>query len=84
VILPEQDRQNFGRLITALDPWLGHVVIIGGWAYRLYRFHPAAQQLDYPPVITLDADIALPARLPVGEPDLRQRLLANGFEEELL
>jgi hypothetical protein len=46
------------QLIGALDPWLEDLVIIGGWSYRLYRFHPMAQQLAYP-VITLDTDIAL-------------------------
>lgn len=30
----------FARLLDALRPWLGHVVIIGGWAHRLHRFHP--------------------------------------------
>ncbi len=84
MILSKQDLGNFVRLIGALDPWLKDLVIIGGWAYRLYRFHPMAQQLAYPPVITLDTDIALPARLPAKEPDIRQRLLASGFEEELL
>jgi hypothetical protein len=70
--------------MAALDPWLGRIVIVGGWAYRLYRLHPVAQQLDYPPVVTLDADVALPSRLPAGDPDLRQRLLSHGFQEELL
>ncbi|SRR6266481_4926709 len=84
MILSKQDLGNFVRLIDALDPWLKDLVIIGGWAYRLYRFHPLAQQLAYPPVITLDTDIALPVRLPAKAPDIRQRLLESGFEEELL
>jgi hypothetical protein len=84
VILLKQDLRNFVRLIGALDPWLKQLVIIGGWAYRLYRFHPMAQQLAYPPVITLDTDIAMPAHLPTKAPDIRQRLLDSGFEEELL
>jgi hypothetical protein len=41
------DFENFGRRIEALTPWLDQVVIIGGWAHRLYRLHPSAQQLDY-------------------------------------
>ena len=84
MILSEQDRENFTRLVAALDPWLGRIVIVGGWAYRLYRLHPVAQQLEYPPIVTLDADVALPSRLPAGDPDLRQRLLSHGFQEELL
>jgi hypothetical protein len=84
LILSQQDRENFSRLIAALGPWLNHMVVVGGWAHRLYRLHPAAQQLDYPPVVTLDADVALPLRLPAIEPDLRERLLAHGFQEELM
>ena len=39
------DFNAFGRLLDALRPWLGHVVIVGGWAHRLHRFHP----LSHPP-----------------------------------
>jgi len=79
-----QDPDPFGRLVTALAPWLDQVVIVGGWAHKLYRLHPSAQKLDYPPLTTLDADIAVPARLPAGEQDIRERLLAYGFTEEFL
>jgi hypothetical protein len=27
----------FVRLIEALEPWLEQVVLIGGWAHRLYQ-----------------------------------------------
>ena len=74
----------FNRLIVALEPWLDRIVIVGGWAHQLYRLHPRAQQLDYPPLATLDADIAMPATLPVGGQDIRERLLAHGFTEEFL
>jgi hypothetical protein len=33
---------------------------------------------------TLDTDVAVPAKLPVGDQDIRERLLAHGFTEELL
>jgi hypothetical protein len=73
----------FQRLVAALEPWLDRMVIVGGWAHQLYRLHPSAQPLDYPPLTTLDADIAVPAKLPAGERDIRERLLAHGFTEEL-
>lgn len=79
-----QDPSPFSRLVAALEPWLGQVVIVGGWAHQLYRQHPHAQELDYPPLTTLDTDVAVPARLPVVEQDIRQRLLASGFTEEFL
>jgi hypothetical protein len=77
-----RDPDAFGRLIAALEPWLDQVVIIGGWAHQLYRLHPEAQELEYQPLGTLDADVAVPATLAVGGPDIRKRLLAYGFAEE--
>jgi hypothetical protein len=38
--------------------------------------------LEYQPLGTLDADVAMPATLAAGEPDIRERLLAYGFAEE--
>ncbi|MBI1805422.1 MAG: hypothetical protein HYR76_00030 [Ignavibacteria bacterium] len=60
------------------------VMIIGGWAHRLYRLHPSAQRIEYVPLTTLDTDIAVPARLKVIDTDMRERLIAHGFEEERL
>ena len=74
----------FSRLIVALAPWLDQFVIIGGWAHQLYRQHSAAQELDYPPLTTLDTDVALPLKLPARGEDMRSRLLAHGFTEEFL
>ncbi len=78
------DLSAFARLVIALEPWLDDVVIIGGWAHRLYRLHPSAQHLDYAPIMTLDTDLAVPAVLPAKEQDIRERLLQNGFTEEFL
>lgn len=78
------DLAAFGRLIHALEPWLDRVVIVGGWAHRLYRLHPHAQPLDYDPLLTLDADVALDEKTAVGEGEIRERLRAAGFQEELL
>jgi hypothetical protein len=36
----QSDVEYFTRLVDALEPWLDQVVIIGGWAHRLYRQHP--------------------------------------------
>jgi len=78
------DTKHFARLIDTLHPWLDQIVIVGGWAHRLYRLHPLAQALDYEPLGTLDTDVAVPAQLPATGEDIRQRLLENGFREELL
>ena len=78
------DAVHFARLIETLCPWLDQVVIIGGWAQRLYRLHPLAQPLDYEPIETFDTDVAVPAQLSATGDDIRQRLLEHGFREELL
>ena len=75
------ENEAFARLI-AIEPWLREAVIIGGWAHQLYRLHPSAQTLDYVPLTTLDADVALPAQLSVSGQNIRERLLANGFSEQ--
>lgn len=77
-------RAGFSRLVAALAPWLDRVVVIGGWAHRLYRLHPHAQAVQYEPLTTLDADVAIPAELPTTTEDIRQRLLVQGFTEERL
>jgi Nucleotidyltransferase len=74
----------FARLVESLMPWLDQVVIIGGWAHRLHRLHPLAQPLQYQPLATLDADVALPRRIRVAGDEIYQRLAANGFEAEFL
>lgn len=67
---PDPEFASFARLIDSLSPWLDQVVIIGGWAHRLYRFHPSAQRLDYPSLSTFDTDVAVPARIAVKEQDI--------------
>src|SRR5690242_1314915 len=75
---------SFARLVESLTPWLDQVVVVRGWAHRLYRLHPLAQQLRYEPLATLDADVALPRRFRVAGNEIYQRLAANGFEAEFL
>jgi hypothetical protein len=76
--------EPFAKYIEALDPWLGQMVLVGGWAHRLYRVDPRARNLGYPPLTTLDGDVALPSKLKVEELTVRDRLLKAGFKEEFL
>lgn len=69
-MIPDPEFESFARLIDSLSPWLDQVVIIGGWGHRLYRFHSFAQTLAYPPLTTLDTDVALPPTLVVKEQDI--------------
>ena len=70
----DAELKPFVRLIEALEPWLEQVVLIGGWAHRLYRLHPRAQTLTYPPLTTLDSDIAVPLQIEAKETSIRDRL----------
>jgi hypothetical protein len=82
--LIQPDLEAFALLVESLTPWRDQAVIIGGWAHRLHRLHASAQVLDYPPLTTLDADVALPSQLKVDGQDIYQRLTKSGFQAELL
>lgn len=77
-----EDLAAFARLIDALRPWLTHLVVVGGWAHRLHRFHPLANPPAHLPVRTRDADIAFSMDA-VLEGNMRLALRDAGFDEEL-
>lgn len=77
-----KDSEAFARLVTALRPWLGHLVIVGGWAHRLHRFHRLAGPPDHLPLRTRDTDLAFsPDEALTG--DVRTALIDAGFTEQL-
>jgi hypothetical protein len=80
----DAELEPFVRLIEALEPWLEEVARIGGWADRLYRLDPRGQGLAYPPLTTLDSDIAVPSKIEAKETSIRDRLLVAGFQEEFI
>jgi len=80
----EREIQGFAKLIEALRPWLDGVIIVGGWAHRLFRYHPLARIPQYPPLMTLDADVALPVAVSFSDQNLRERLVACGFHEDFV
>lgn len=75
------DFAAFARLIEAVRPWLGQLVIVGGWAHRLHRFDPRANPPAYSPLRTLDTDLALSDRASLNG-DIKASLAAAGFKEE--
>ena len=76
------DGDALARLLGALRPWLGHLVIVGGWAHQLFRRHPSAIVPAYSPIQTRDADLALSLTAPL-KGDIGAALQAAGFEEHL-
>ena len=80
----DPELEAFAKFIGAIEPWVGEVVLIGGWAHRLYRLHPLARKLEYLPLTTIDGDVAVPPKLKAQELTVRERLLAAGFKEEFV
>ena len=77
-----EDFDAFARLVTALRPWLGQLVVVGGWAHRLHRFHRLAKPPGHPPLRTRDTDLAFSTDAALAG-DLRTALRDAGFTEEL-
>ena len=44
------DLRAIAKLLEALRPWREHLVIVGGWAHRLHRFHERAFPPSYQPL----------------------------------
>jgi len=80
--MSDNDRQ-FSELVEALRPWLGQMIFVGGWAHQLYRLRPEAASLSYPVLRTDNADLALDPRSFKRSQDVRARLLALGFTEDM-
>lgn len=76
------DLAPIARLIEALRPWLGDLVVIGGWAHRLHRFHHRAYPPSYLPLRTRDADVAFSLEAQLAG-DIAATLRKAGFREEL-
>ncbi|MGH9313405.1 MAG: GSU2403 family nucleotidyltransferase fold protein [Vicinamibacterales bacterium] len=75
------DFAAIARLLDALRPWLGHLVIVGGWAHRLHRFHPLAHPPAYAALRTKDADLAFSTSAPLMG-DIAAALKAADFQED--
>lgn len=81
---PDPEIEAFSKFVEAIQPWLGEVVLVGGWAHRLYRLDSRARKLGYVPLTTLDGDVAVPTKLKQEEEAVRTRLLKAGFKEEFI
>jgi hypothetical protein len=75
------DFSSIARLIEAIRPWLSDLVIIGGWAHRLYRLHPQASPPAYQAVQTRDADVALSLDAKL-KGNIAAALRKEGFRED--
>jgi hypothetical protein len=76
------DLAAIARLIEALRPWHDQLVIVGGWAHQLHRFHAWATVPSYAPLRTRDADVAFSLDAPPTG-DVRAALERADFKEVL-
>ena len=77
------DFAAFARLLDALRPWLGQLVVVGGWAHRLHRVHEFANPPAYQAVRTKDVDFAFSLSAHLSG-DISAALKAADFHEEFL
>ena len=75
--------QYLASLLTtlrALEPYLGDVVVVGGWVPTLYRRYGRVPA-RHPALFTRDIDVVVPARLPEsGRPSIDELLRGAGYE----
>jgi len=76
------DLEAMTRLINVLRPWLAHLVVVGGWAHHLHRYHPDAMVPAHEPLRTRDIDVAFSSSAPL-EGDISEALQLADFHEEL-
>lgn len=76
------DLEALAKLIQALEPWRAHLVFVGGWAHRLYRFYPGVNVPAYQPIYTRDTDLAFENEAPL-DGDIKSALEKAGFSEQL-
>ena len=75
------DLRAIAKLLEALRPWREHLVIVGGWAHRLHRFHERAFPPAYQPLRTRDVDVALSPTSPL-KGNIGDALESAGFQQE--
>lgn len=78
-----RDLESFARAVEALEPFLGKVVFIGGWAHYLFTLLPEASSVPFELLRTKDADVATPSRMEGEERTIAQCLVQAGFRELL-
>src|SRR6266545_6022969 len=79
----DRDWSRFARLLHALNSELERIVIVGGWAHRLFSHHEWARKTEGLPITTTDVDVAL-RRDALGGADLGRLLRDHAFTEELV
>ncbi len=70
------------HVLRAFEPYLDCLVLIGGFAVRLYEHHPRAVSAPTRILRTFDADFATPPRLPRRRRSLGELAEAAGLRPD--
>ena len=72
------------QVLSNIQPYLQEIILVGGFASLLYRFHEAADLVDIPVLITYDVDLASGGEVPIrGEKSIHTSLEEAGLRCEL-
>jgi hypothetical protein len=76
----EDALRDLAGFLSAIQAYLGSVVLCGGWVPYFYRHLPESVVPEHDPLLTYDFDVVSPSDLP-REPagSLRDHLLKGGF-----
>jgi hypothetical protein len=74
--------REFVRVLRAVGPRLGDLVIAGGWAWYLYRKYLTGER-SLLEEFTRDVDVAVPRRLPSAEASLDELLAEADFKAKM-
>jgi hypothetical protein len=81
----KEEIEFFYRVLTSIQTYLQDLILVGGFASLLYRFHEKAEQPDIPPLITYDVDLASQGEVPIRSgKSIHESLEGAGLKEELL
>ncbi len=74
---------QFAHALRAIESYLPDLVIVGGWAHRLFRFHPWAGHDPFRLLTTDDADLLAPLRMKARGQSIHALLEAGKFRVRL-
>ena len=81
----ESPEEFLRYVLRAVAPYREDLVLVGGFAVWLYRFHPRAAAIDLVPLLTFDVDFAAPERLRVAAGrNLSDLVAAAGLDARLV
>ncbi len=80
----KDEMQFLYRVLDTIQAYLQDIILIGGFASLLYRFHEEATQIDSHYLITYDVDLAAEGKIPVrGDNSIHDLLEKAGLERKL-